>query len=165
METWRGIHPSVLSKEEQRGRRCRFNHRFSSRHIFRVAQGFLPEFPKTPPKSVLCNFFLPTFFTKIITTFFGVTSKNGHVFFCKPWALFFEVKQRWAPFLRGLSGMLPRFSANQNFWVCACIPSPPTPAPLLFITASQVISWFIKIDLKHADCSFSSTQKIQNAFL
>jgi len=47
--------------------------------------------------------------------FFGVTSKKGlHVFFCKPWAPFFEVKQRLVPFLPGFLGILPRFSANQN---------------------------------------------------
>jgi len=41
----------------------------------------------------------------------GVTSKIGfHAFFCKHWAPFFEVKQRLAPF----SGILPRFSTNQN---------------------------------------------------
>jgi len=57
-------------------------------------------------------------------TLFGVTSKEGlRVIFCKPWAPFFEVKQGWAPFSRGLSGMLPRFSANQNFWGCACTPT------------------------------------------
>jgi len=32
----------------------------------------------------------------------------------------------------------------------------------LFITVSEVISWFIKIDLKQIYCSFSGTQKIQN---
>jgi len=32
-------------------------------------------------------------------TFFGMTSKEGlHVFFCKRWAPFFEIKQRWALF-------------------------------------------------------------------
>jgi len=57
---------------------------------------------------------------------FGVTSKKGlHVIFCKPWAPCFEVKQGWAPFSRGFSGMFPRFSANQNFWGCAW-PPPPT---------------------------------------
>jgi len=55
-----------------------------------------------------------------MNTFFGVTSKKGlYVFFCTPWAPFFEIKRRWAPFLTGFSGILPRFSANQNFWGCA----------------------------------------------
>jgi len=48
------------------------------------------------------------------------------VFLCKPWAPFFEVKQRWAIFLPGFSGLLPRFLANQNFWGCACSPCTPT---------------------------------------
>jgi len=34
----------------------------------------------------------------------------------------------------------------------------------LFITVLCVISWFIKIDLKQIYCSYSSIQKIQNAF-
>ena len=53
--------------------------------------------------------------------------KNGlHVSFCKPWVPFFEVKQRWAPFIPGFSGIFLRFSANQNFGVCAWTTSTPT---------------------------------------
>jgi len=48
-----GIHPSVLSKEEQRGLTCLFYHRFRSRHIFGVAKNFYPNFPK-PPRKVFC---------------------------------------------------------------------------------------------------------------
>ena len=69
-----------------------------------------------------------------------------HLFFCKSWAPFLKVKQRWAPFLPRLSGILPRylgilfgfsgilpkfsemlpgFSTNQNFWGCACTPYTP----------------------------------------
>jgi len=29
----------------------------------------------------------------------------------------------------------------------------------------QVISWFVKIDLKHVYCSYSHTQKLQSSFL
>jgi len=48
-----------------------------------------------------------------IQILFGVTSKKGlHMFLCK----------RWALFLPGFSGLLPRFSPNQNFWECACSP-------------------------------------------
>jgi len=39
---------------------------------------------------------------------------------------FFVVKQGWAIFLHGFSGLLPRFSANQNYWSCACNPCIPT---------------------------------------
>jgi len=35
----------------------------------------------------------------------------------------------------------------------------------LFITASLVISWLIKVDLKQIYCSYSCTQKVQNGFL
>jgi len=59
------------------------------------------------------------------------------VFFCKHWTPFFEVKQRWAPFLPWFSGILPRFSevlpkfsgispkfsTNQNFWGCTSTPA------------------------------------------
>ena len=46
--------------------------------------------------------------------------KGLHVFLCKPSAPLFEVKQRWAPFLPGFSGLLPRISANPNGCRCAC---------------------------------------------
>jgi len=71
-------------------------------------EGFLPEFSQTCPKSFgrLC---LQIFPSKIKKPFFGMTSKNGlHVFFCKRWAPFYEIKQGWAPFL-------PVFSIHQNF--------------------------------------------------
>ena len=38
-------------------------------------------------------------------------------------------------------------------------------ANVLFVTVSQVNSWFIKIVLKQNYCSYSPTQKIQNGFL
>jgi len=134
---------------------------FRSWRIF--AKDFFSNFPKLSGK-VFCATFAYKFSPiKISKTFFDVTSKNGlHVFFCKPWAPFFEVKQRRAPILRGFSGMLPRFSADQNFWGCACTPCSNT---TVFISVSQVTSQFIKIDLKHSHCSFSSTQKVQNDFI
>jgi len=48
------------------------------------------------------------------------------VFFYKSWAPFFQIKQRWAPFLAKFSGILPGFSTNQNFG-CVLAPLPPTP--------------------------------------
>jgi len=33
-----------------------------------------------------------------------------HVFFCKRWAPFFEIKQRWTPFVPGFSRVLSIFS-------------------------------------------------------
>jgi len=39
--------------------------------------------------------------------------KGFHVFFCK----------RWSPFLHGISGLVPVFLTNQNFWGCSCTPT------------------------------------------
>jgi len=58
------------------------------------------------------------------------------VFFCKGWTPLFEFKERCLPFLPVflgilsrfsevlpiLSGILPTFSTNQNFWGCTCAP-------------------------------------------
>jgi len=46
--------------------------------------------------------------------------KGLHVFFWKCWVQFFEIKQRWAPFLPAFSAILLGFSTNQNFWGCVC---------------------------------------------
>ena len=104
--------------------RCR------SREIWRD-EGLMPEFPQTFPKIICVNFAYRFSPTKIMKTFFGMISKIGglHVFFCKRWAPFLEVKQYWAPFLHGFSeillrfsGISPGFSTNQNFRGCACTP-------------------------------------------
>jgi len=54
-------------------------------------------------------------------TFFGMTFKKGlHVFFCKRWAPFYEIKQDWEPFCPDAQRfcpdlrILPGFSINQN---------------------------------------------------
>ena len=74
---------------------------------FLGCEGFLPEFPQTCLQS-FCATFADNF--PPIRTLFSATSKTGvRVFFCK----------RWAPFLLKCSGLLPRFSTNQNFSVCA----------------------------------------------
>jgi len=74
-------------------------------------------------------------------------NKVLHLFFCKRRAAFFEVKQRWAPFLPRFSGILPRnlgilpdfqefcpdfqgFSTNQNFGGVLSSPASPPPTPL-----------------------------------
>jgi len=56
----------------------------------------------------------------------------------KRWAPFCEVKQSWAAFFSGFSGILPRFSGllpefltHQNFSGCTCIPELQPPTPLL----------------------------------
>jgi len=54
-----------------------------------------------------------------------MTSKKGlHCIFLQTLGAIFEIKQRWAPFLPGLSGILPEFSTKQNFWGCVCTPTP-----------------------------------------
>jgi len=96
-----------------------------------VQRIFTQIFPNLP-KKFLCNFCRP---------FFSVTFQKM-VFTCFPANVgrqFFEVKQRWAPFLPkflvffldilgvlfGFSGILPKFSENQNFWGCTCTPCTP----------------------------------------
>jgi len=73
-------------------------------------------------------------------------------------AIFFLMP--WLPFSRG------RRSAGHD----KALPSWPFELRLrgrrfLFVTASHVISWFIKIDMKQIYCNYSRTQKIQNGFL
>jgi len=76
-------------------RRCR------SKQIFGGAKDFCPNFPKLAQKVVV----------QLLPTVFVVwPPKNDlHLFFCKPWAPFLEVKQRWAPFLLRFSGISPRY--------------------------------------------------------
>jgi len=85
--------------------------------------------------------------TKIMKTFFGMTSeKTSSSVFLQTLGAFFQIKQRWVPFLPGFSGILtrflgilpgfseiltrfsgifPGFSTNQSFWGCSCIPCTP----------------------------------------
>jgi len=71
-------------------------------------EGFLPKFSQTCPKRFgrLC---LQFFSLKDHEDLFGMTSKKGlHVFFCKRWTTFYEIKQDWAPFCPEFQ-ILPRF--------------------------------------------------------
>jgi len=85
------------------------------------------------PEKLLCDFFAYKFSpTKIMKTFFGVTSKK-RVFICfspNVGHYFLKLNTHWAPFLPRFSGILPRylrilpgFLTNQNFWGCACNPA------------------------------------------
>ena len=90
--------------------------------------------------------------------------KSLHLFFCKRWVPFFEVKQRWAQFLPRFSaiwprylgilhvilrilpkfsGILPGFSTNQNLWGCACTPVPPPPTPLVKKETHTWRQWWV----------------------
>jgi len=124
-----GISPSTFQKG---GQRCLFIKGVEAGTFWGCdfcPKDFCPHIPKLARKvicAILPAIFLPQ---RSSRPFFGVTSKKGlHVFFCKPRAPFFEVKQRLVPFLPGFSGILPRFSANQNFWGCACTPTSNTTA-------------------------------------
>jgi len=124
MEAWRGHFTLCSFKREATGRMCLF--------IIGVGAGKFVACEGFCLKSFLCNFCLQIFSHKDHEDLFLVKppKKGLYVFLCKPWAPFFEVKQPWAPFLPGFSILLPRFSANQNFWG----PAPPPPKPLLFIS-------------------------------
>jgi len=65
------------------------------------AKDFSPNFLKLAQKVVV----------QLLPTVFVVWPPKNclHLFFCKPWAPFFEVKQRWVPFLPRFSGILPRY--------------------------------------------------------
>jgi len=77
-----------------------------------------------------------------------VASKNGlHVFLRKP----------WAPFLKSSN-------VGRHFYPDFTFGGAPA-TTLLFITASQVISWFIQIDLKKNLLQQLGTEKIPNDFL
>ena len=114
------LRPSAVARQHFREHRCR------NRQIFWGAKDFCPNLPKLARKVFM--WLLPTDFLpqRSWRPCFGVTSKKGlHVFFCKCWPpfLYFEVKQRWAPFLSGFPRIFPRFSGifpgistNQNFW-------------------------------------------------
>ena len=63
---------------------------------------FLPKVSQTCSKRLSCNFCRPFLWCDL--------QINGlHLCFCKPWAPFFQVKQRWAPFLPRFQGILPRY--------------------------------------------------------
>jgi len=90
-------------------------HKCRSRQTFCVQRIFAWISPNLSEK-LLYNFCRDILPTKIIKTFFGVTFKKRlHAFFCKPWAPFYEVKQRWAPFF-----------SKSKLWGCPCIPWTPT---------------------------------------
>jgi len=87
-------------------------HRCRSKQIFGSAKNFCPNFPKLARKvlgDIACKFFP----SKIMKTFFGMTSKKGlHVFFCKNtilWAPLYEIKQDWEPFCPDFERLCPDF--------------------------------------------------------
>jgi len=133
MEAWRGPSPPVLSKRGTTGTKVPFHKRCRSRHILGV-RFFARMSPNLPEK--LFVQLLPAMFPpqRSSKPFFGVTSKNGlHVFFCKPWAPFLKSSNVWCHFYPDFQGFCPDFQQIKTFGSAL---SPPSPTPLLFITAS-----------------------------
>ena len=98
-----------------------FHHGRRSRQILGVRRVFARISPNLPEK--LFGQFLPTNFLPQWSwrPFLVWPPKKGlHVFFRETWVPLFDVKQHWALFLPGFSGILLRFSANQQNWGWAC---------------------------------------------
>jgi len=88
-----------------------------------VQRIFAQNFPNLP-KKLSCNFYRPFLWCDL--------QQNGrYLFVCKPWAPFFEVKQRWAPFLPKFSGILLDFQQIKTFGGALAPPAPLPSTPLL----------------------------------
>jgi len=165
METWRRHSSLCPFKRGATGGGGAFFIIGSGADTFLGCEGFSPEFPQTSPKSVLCNFFLQSFSTKIITTFFGVTSKKVFIrFSANLGRRCLKSSTLGTIYTRIIRDVAKIFSKSKLLSV-HLHPQPPPPTPQLFITASYVYWWLIKIDVKDGYCSFSSIQKIQDDFL
>jgi len=81
-----------------------------------VWEGFVPEFLQTCPKCFCTKFACKFSPTKIVKTFFGVTSKKGSSSVLRQTlGAIFGVKKCWAPFSR-FSGISPRFSKSYKLF-------------------------------------------------
>ena len=122
---------------ETSARKCR------SRQIFEGAEDFFPNSPNLR-KKFFCVFCLQSFSRKVHEDVFLVwpPTKSLHVYFCKHWAPFFEIKERWAPFVPWFSGILPGFSTNQNFGGAHSPSAPPPLTPLLWKNQNEFIDVF-----------------------
>jgi len=117
-----GISLSALSKEGQRGRRCVFIIGIGAGKIL-VCAGFCLNFPKLARK-VFCGTFAYKFSsTKIMkTSFWCNLQKQILMCFYANLGRHFLKSNNVGHHFPGFSGLLPRFSANQNFLGCACNP-------------------------------------------
>jgi len=128
---WRhgeGIVPSALSKEWQRERKCLFIIGVGAGK-FLGCEGFFPNFPKLARK-VFCETFADIFSpTEIMKTYFRRNLQNK-VFMCfyanlgHHFLKSINVGRNLYPDFLFVK-LLIRFSANQNFWGCACNPCIP----------------------------------------
>jgi len=120
----------VFSKREAAGAEMLFHRRCGSRHIFEVRlcvpRIFDRIFPNLPEKMFVQLLPAIVLQQRSWRPFLVWPPKKGRrVFFCKPWAPFFEIRQRWVPFLPGFSGILPNFQQIKTFGGahCACTPT------------------------------------------
>jgi len=134
MKAWREHSSLCTFTRRATGTEWPFHHRFRSRQSFGDAKDFCPNFPKFPEK--FCATFAYKFSpTKIIKTFFGVTSKK--VFMCfseKLGRYFLKSSNVERHFYADFQGCCPDFQRIKTFGD-VLTPSAPPP-PLLFITVS-----------------------------
>ena len=111
-------------------------HRRTSRQIFGGEKDFCPNFSKVCRK-VFCAIFANNSFPIKDHFLVWPPKKDLHVFFCKRWAPFLEVKQRWVPFVPGFSGFCPYFEwfcpdfrEIKTFGGSLAPPAPPPPTTL-----------------------------------
>jgi len=120
MEALQGHSPRCPVNSGAIGSEVRFHHYCSSRQIFGGAKDLFPNFPKHARKGFCATFAYKISPTKIIMTFFWCDlQKRSSCVFLQTLGAIFEVKQLLVKFL-------PRFSANQTFWGCACTHCTPT---------------------------------------
>jgi len=123
MQAWRGHFPNCPSKGGAMGAEVPCHHRCRSKQMFGLRR-ILCKFPQT---------FLKSFFVQLLPTnflpqrpwrpYFGVTSwKRSSCVFMQTLGATFLSQTTSGVISTLISGLLPRFSANQNFWRCACNP-------------------------------------------
>jgi len=140
---------------------CSQQHRCRSRQMSGGTKDFYPNFPKLARKVFVRFSFCHEDHEDLLLC--DLQNNGVHVFFCKCWALFFEVKQRWAPFLSIFSrnfaqifrifsrfsayfqGYFPDFRQIKTFGGCVCTPAPPPPAPLLIEPSTCTRSFFCNL--------------------
>jgi len=131
MEARRGHFLLYPFKRGATGAEVPFHHRCTSRQIFGVRR-LCPNVPKLA--QLLPTNLLPQ---RSWRPLFGVTSKKRSLcVFMQTLGAIFLSQTALALFLPGFSGLLPRFSAIQNFWECACNPCTPTSNTTAFRNSS-----------------------------
>jgi len=126
MEAWQERLPSPLSKG---GNGCggAFHHRGGAGK-FLGGRRIFARIPQTCPKSLMCNFAYKFSPTKIMKTFFGVTSTkwSSCVFSANLGYHFLKSNNAGRHLYPDFQGFFSDFHKNQNFYGCACTTSTPT---------------------------------------